>query len=260
MPRPRQAQITPNAPCAPIKATVGVCRFGFSGVNAGGAIALVGDSHAEHWRAALEVVTQALHWSGLSITQPSCPFTHATAVAPEPKRVQCTQWNQGVVQWFDQHPEINTVFTSDHPGPVLTSPGQNQQDAKVAGITSAWNALPATVKHIIVIRDVPFINQDTLPCVERAIAKREDAGLACALPRGRAVHRDPDVVAAQQLRSPRVQVVDLTQFLCGSRLCYPVVGGALVYRDFFDHLTRVFATTLGPFLLDQVARLMATWH
>jgi hypothetical protein len=45
-----------------------------------------------------------------------------------------------------------------------------------------------------------------------------------------------------------VQVIDLTHFMCGRRRCFPVVGGALVHKD-PTHLTRVFATTLGPYLL-----------
>ena len=151
------------------------------------------------------------------------------------------------------------MVVSDHPGPVIALPGQSRMEAWVAGITSAWDALPATIKHIIVIRDVPFIKEDTLACVERAIAKREDAGLTCAVPRAEALHRDPDVVAAEQLHSPRVQIVDLTHFFCGSRWCYPVIGGALVYSDDYDHLTSVFATTLGPFLLDKVEAQLASW-
>lgn len=259
VPTPSEAQIMPNTPCAPIKATINVCTFGVPAVTAVGTIALVGDSHAWHWRGAVEVVAQALHWQGLSSTRSSCPFTAGMTLLPEPKRADCTWWNRGVPQWIAQHPEISTVFTSDHPGPVTSARGQSLLAAQVAGITGAWRALPATVKHIIVIRDIPYVHEDTLPCIERAISKREDAGLACAVPRSSALHQDPMVVAAEQLHSPRVQVVDLTHLFCDSRLCYPVVGGALVYRD-ADHLTSVFATTVGPFLLHQVGTFMASWH
>jgi hypothetical protein len=42
--------------------------------------------------------------------------------------------------------------------------------------------------------------------------------------------------------------------MCDRRLCYPVVGGVLVHRN-AGHLTRLFATTMGPFLLGEVNRL-----
>ncbi len=35
--------------------------------------------------------------------------------------------------------------------------------------------------------------------------------------------------------------------MCSTRLCFPVVGGALVYKD-ATHLTAVFAKTLSPYL------------
>ncbi len=44
--------------------------------------------------------------------------------------------------------------------------------------------------------------------------------------------------------------------MCGRRTCLPVVGGALVHKD-ETHLTRVFATTLGPYLLRHVDRAFA---
>jgi hypothetical protein len=117
------------------------------------------------------------------------------------------------------------------------------------------------VKHVIVIRDVPFSQaSSTLPCVRRAIRKHVDAGRACAFPRRTAVRRDYYVVFARKLNSSRVQVVDLTQFFCGRRECYPVVGGALVYRDYYDHLTRAYSTSLAPYLLRQLQRLMSSWR
>jgi hypothetical protein len=47
-----------------------------------------------------------------------------------------------------------------------------------------------------------------------------------------------------------VRVADLTHYFCDTR-CYPVIGGALVHKD-IDHITAVYSTTLGPYLLRQV--------
>jgi hypothetical protein len=46
----------------------------------------------------------------------------------------------------------------------------------------------------------------------------------------------------------RVRLIDLTRLFCDRARCFPVIGGAYVYRD-FNHLNRVFAATLGPYLL-----------
>ena len=94
--------------------------------------------------------------------------------------------------------------------------------------------------------------------MERAINRHRLASTACAVRRRTAMHGDPDVVAAGRLRSPRVQVIDLTRLLCDERLCYPVVGRVLAYRD-ADHLTRAFAATAGPYLYQALRSLMAGW-
>jgi hypothetical protein len=165
-----------------------------------------------------------------------------------------------MIHWFLGQPEIATVFTSAHPWVAKHAAGESELDAQVAAITAAWAALPATVKHIIVIRDDPVIEFGTLPCVSAAIARHVDAGTACAFPRASALLVDPDVVAAERLHSPRVQVVDLTHFFCGNVVCYPVIGGALVYKDTFNHITETYSATLGPYLLRDVLALMKSWH
>ncbi len=118
-PTPGEAVLVPNAPCTPIEPVLNVCEFGVPAPQATATVALVGNSHAGHWRAALAVVAAALHWQGLSITRSSCPFLDAPVQLPEPERGECVRWHQGVVQWFDAHPEVATVFVSDHPGAVV---------------------------------------------------------------------------------------------------------------------------------------------
>ena len=260
VPTPAQALLIPAAPCSPFEAPISACTFGSPADSGGATVALVGDSHAEHWRAALWPVTEALGWSGVSLTRSSCQLSRAVPITTEPKQAACADWNRDVTQWLTDHPEVHTIFTSNHPGLVETAPGQSQRAARLEGIFSAFEALPSSVQHIIVIRDDPFVRGSTLPCVQRAIRRRIDAGRACAFPRRTALRLDYYVLAAKKLHSPRVQVVDMTHFFCGKRKCYPVVGGVLVYRDYFNHLTRTFGTTLGPYLLAKVQRLMRSWQ
>src|SRR4051794_8568611 len=63
VPKPASAQNRPNAPCT-LTATkpMNVCDFGVPRSKATDTIALVGDSHASHWRAALAVVARDKGW------------------------------------------------------------------------------------------------------------------------------------------------------------------------------------------------------
>jgi len=53
------------------------------------------------------------------------------------------------------------------------------------------------------------------------------------------------------MSSARVPVIDMTRYFCSARRCQSVIGGALVHKD-GAHLTRMFAATLGPFVLRAV--------
>lgn len=235
------------------------CRFGVAPGQARRTVVLVGDSHADHWRAALYPVALRLRWSVIVITHGSCPFSTVAQDAPSWKRDACVAWNDNVRTWFGQHPEVSAIVTSDHPGPVEREAGETMMNAWVRGTLGAWASLPQNVQHILVLRDVPFIHESTLPCVERTIRRHRDSSRACTLLRRRVVHHDPAVTAARRTKG-RAQAVDLTNFFCDRVRCHPVVGGALVYKDFEDHLTPVFAATLAPFILRDVRRLTASWR
>jgi hypothetical protein len=263
VPSPAIARTLPNSPCTTIEAGPPVCAFGVDAGHATETIAIVGDSHAGGLRAAVATVARAHGWRGLSITHSSCPLSTAVRALPDPVLFQrCADWKTRVFAWFQRHPEIHTVFVAGLSGGsgVLPAGGQDRFATAVAGYVGAWNALPPTVRHIVVMRDTPKARHTTAACIERAMALRRDAGIACAVPRSGALDPDPLVVAAARMRSPRVQVVDLTGAFCSDRLCFPVIGGALVFRD-VTHLTAVFAATLGPFLQRQVDGLMgsAAW-
>jgi SGNH domain (fused to AT3 domains) len=259
-PDPRIADSLPGAPCDFIEKrdVLSVCAFGRAPSDAVATVALVGDSHAAHWRGALEVVAQARGWRALSMMRSSCPLSKAVRDLDEPKFTLCRNWKTLVFQWFQEHPEIETVFVAGLTGGSGVKPagGRSQFRTAVAGFRRAWESLPPTVKKIIVIRDTPKTRPDVTQCVARAIQRRELPDRACSTSRSESLDADAAMVAARELRSPRVQSVDLTHYFCGRRRCYPVSGGVLVLRD-QHHMTATYSTTLGPMLLSKSAPLLA---
>jgi hypothetical protein len=252
LPSPRDAPLAQNSPCTPLQrdGVLSPCEFGVPAADARATVALIGDSHAAHWRAALEVVAQKRRWRGISITRSGCPYSRAAIELEKPARLpDCLAWNAQLPRWLARHPEIRTVFISQHiAGRVRVGTARNALAAKMAGLRAAWRALPASVTQIVVIRDTPLVGLQTLDCVRRARAALRDASRLCALPRRLVLAVDPAIVAAHRLRSRRVRAIDMTPFLCNKRRCFTVVGGALVYKD-GQHLTDTFATSLGPYLL-----------
>jgi hypothetical protein len=239
-----------------------VCTFGVPAAKAAAHFALIGDSHALHWRAALDVVAQAYGWQGHSITTAACFYSEAVSALVAGLREACMPWYRSAKRWFRAHPEITTVFVSQNaPTPVDVAPGQTGLGIKVDGFARAWKGLPRTVKHVVVIRDTPVISDGTVACVRRVVAVgKQRPGPACATPRSVAFagREDAAVAAVRAIGSKRFRYVDLTDYFCNRRECHPVIGGVLVHRD-IDHITPLYAQTLGPFLLRKVRFLMASW-
>lgn len=260
VPSPAKARTLPNSPCTPVpgQRNPPVCAFGAAPETATQTVALVGDSHAGHWRAALSAVATAKGWRGLSITHTSCPFQMAIRDLQGARRSDCVGWKWDVFSWFARHPEVSTVFVAGLSGGsgVVAAPGKSRFQTSVAGYLDAWSNFPDTVKHVIVIRDTPKFEHRTAACVERAMAGHTDAGSACARPRRTALDPDPAIAAAARLPASRFQTVDLTRYFCSRDRCFPVIGGALVLRD-NTHMTGVFSASLGPFLMTAVDGVLA---
>jgi hypothetical protein len=260
------ADYIPGSWCDPVAGDPApICAFGVPEAKARRHFALLGDSHALHWRRAVDVVALAERWRGYSITTAACPFTAAVRQLPPGLRPLCEDWYRLAMLWFKDHPEVDTVFTSSFaPLPlevhgVLTGGGKDLIDMKIAGYRRTWTALPKTVKHVIHIRDNPMTFQSTFDCVQRVIAEgTQPAGPACAMGHG-ALRYDTAVATAKLLRSRRYQYVDLSKYFCDATYCYPVIGGARVFKDAFGHLTTAYSRTLGPYLHREVRRLMKSW-
>jgi hypothetical protein len=152
---------------------------------------------------------------------------------------------------------VNTIFVSQLAGLDVRAPrGANPREYQVQGFIRAWRRLPRTVHRVVVLRDTPVNSENGPDCVLRAVRRGKPPGQACALSRSRALPPDPAAIAAGRPGTGRVRLVDLTSQMCSRRLCFPVVGGVLVHKD-NTHITNLFATTLGPFVLRQVNRLLA---
>ena len=245
-PTPDDAAITPNIACT--RGEVGdmatSCAVGVPAEKAVATVAMLGDSHAAHWRATMEAVARKEHWRVLEIARPHCPFSFSAPAATEAGASDCVAWNQRTLDYLAQNPAISTIFISNNARLPMAQRGFAY---RLDGFVRAFQALPASVTRAFVLRDPPTDRATSHDCVTRAVAHHWAPGTHCAVPRSRALVRDAGVSAAGQLGG-RLKTVDLTSFFCDRKRCFPVVGGVLVHKD-ADHLTQDFAATLGPYLL-----------
>ncbi len=234
---------------------LGACVFGTAPGRSRGHFAIIGDSHVIHWRPALRTLAAAARWTGYSFSRAGCFFSEAVGRFYE----DCVRWVRDFQAWIASHPEVDTVFvTSNADTWVATQPGESTLEVKVDGFARAWQALPATVTRLIVLRDTPRSTASTLACIERAArAARRSLAAACPLARSAALRDDAAVQTVRRLGSPRYRSIDLSNFMCSRANCYPVVGGVRVNADDEGHLNATFMRTLGPYLLREVRALFA---
>jgi hypothetical protein len=251
-PRPFDAFLWDNSPCRRLptqpRGPFAPCEFGVTGGGHGGSFLLIGDSHAMHWRAALQVVAEAKRWRGISVARPGCPFSTRVPRTPALGPGQCARLQREALGWLRAHPEIETLFVSNWAPPGSSPIGGN---AAYGGGAAQYGAMldrvPPSVKRIYVLRDIPGTSDRSVACVRARRRRGLPLVNACGAPRSAVLVGDPGATAAAA-RTPRARAVDLTRFFCGRSHCFPVIGGAYVYKD-HDHMNAVFAMSLGPYVL-----------
>jgi hypothetical protein len=249
-----------NLPCAELAEERGLalCRVGVPRRQARATVALVGDSHAAHWRAALNAVAHARRWHVIEMTHTACPLSTAVRALPDPERfARCARFKRQVFAWFARHrDEVDTVFAGGLSGGtgVLPRRGRGRFRSAVDGYVAGWRRVLRSVRRIVAFADTPKTHEPASGCIDLALALGNEPGRACATSRRFALDRDPILAAVRRIDSPRVRAIDLTHVFCAPDRCFPVVGGALVTRD-TTHLTATFSATLAPLLLREVDRL-----
>jgi hypothetical protein len=243
MPAPSDAELMPDLPCRPHHipryAPVVPCSFGAQFAAGPTRLALIGDSHAMSLRATADVAAQALGLKAVSLTQAGCGF--ATEVYPgwPPVDKHCRRHTQQVLRWLGAHPSIHIVILA-----ASALHGYTED-----GLAKLWSRIPDSVRRVYVVVDIPRVTYKTAGCVKAVRNRHAVSDGACAVPRDdQSLPHDPAPAAVAQ-SGPRVHLIDLTRYFCDSTHCFPVIGGAYVYRD-TNHMNLVFAPTLGPYLLE----------
>ncbi len=229
------------------------CDFGDR--QSGTSVVLFGDSHAEHWFPALEMIANQEHWHLLTLIKASCPPARVQVYNVTLKRedVECSLWRESALQRIVQlHP--NLVILSEKDGLVANHAGPTGRENRAVSAQDWGEGLRSTVSYLdshgvktLVISDVPREGFDVPICLSRAAA-HSWAKQDCVLPREAALNEDARQAESTAVRGIKTaRLVDFADKLCTGLLCQSVIDGEVVFRD-SNHLTSNFARKLAPFL------------
>ena len=206
-------------------------------------VLLFGDSHAQQWLPALDLLGKRLHWKVVAWTKAACPIADVTVYNDTLGRefTECEEWRQLTAERIENlSPDKVIVSQSDA---VI---GDQVTDVDWAdGTAQAVARLRGSGLDIEYIKDTPPLPYGQGPeCVATHL---DDVG-ACNVP-----VEDTDVFENRRARlydalhQVGIPTVDTQDLICGSKVCPMVVENMLVYRD-MGHITATYSRWLAPML------------
>ncbi|MEC3915041.1 acyltransferase family protein [Nocardia sp. CDC160] len=228
---------------------VTTCTYGDP--NAHRTIAVVGNSHAEHWIPAFQILGEEYHFRVVVYLKMGCPLT----VAEEPmykgqQNPDCRDWSAEVIDRLGvEHPDF--VFTT------ATRPSDSGGDETPQDYVDVWSALTERNLQLIGIRDTPWLRKNGIRY--RAIDCLAEGGnrISCGLPRTEALSpQNPAVAPAAAF--PNMHLIDLNDAVCEPDVCAVVEGNILIYHD-EHHLTASYSRSLAPELGRQLEPILDWW-
>lgn len=197
-------------------------------------VAVVGDSHAQQYAAALAVIAEQRNWSMVGMFRGACPMSVRSETVADDQG--CTDWNAAVHdQLVEMHPDaVLTLASRD------VRPGLHEQTPE--GFVQAWQRLDAAGIPVVAVRDNPRFDFNVVDCV----ATQGRGAPDCDVDRHTLYQPYPPWSVVPGV-PPNVVFADVSDGICDPALCRSEVGNVLVYMD-DNHLTATYAETLAPTL------------
>ena len=231
------------------------CYFGVPTDDASLLIALVGDSHAEHWVPAVDAMAKQRNWKVVTYLKGGCSFSQVlrTKDAVE-NHGSCARWNEKAFSKL-RRGGFDIILTSASTGHEYDKrTGETDLEAASRGLAKQWKAIEqATGARVIAIRDNPMMNFRPSTCLAALGSEAPARAAECSTPQAEGLLPDPQISAG---KISGVPVIDLTSFFCRNQSCPSVIGSVLVYRD-SNHLGGAYSRSLAPYLEQALNKVLA---
>ena len=260
---------TPIGRVAPAAASG--CVFGDP--NGSATVALFGDSHAEHWLAALDQLGRERGWRIVLMVQGGCPVSDApelVASGSDRRGRACARYREATIRrLIAMRPDVAVLSSYDEyvarDEAAATGRGIHGRvpaPAWARGLRRTYTRLGEAGVPVIAIRGTPYPGFDVPACLSRRAARLPMAD-ACEYARDEALHAAARAAQRSAVRDVAarglpVAAVDMADAVCPASRCGVTRAGLVVFTD-DNHLTASFtrgaAGTLGTRLDAALARM-----
>jgi peptidoglycan/LPS O-acetylase OafA/YrhL len=225
------------------------CRLG--PVNGKRKVALIGDSHSQHWQPALKRLAEERGWTVYVFMKNSCTVSDVPIWIKQNKAeyTACADWRSQMLDRVGSIEDLDAVVVGrwmDYRSLALNPDGSRTTPETVGAVWKEGSArsfarLASAAPRILVIRDVPRPDVDVPAC----LSKNGNDASKCDFPRAGHTYLDEPLAKAERAAAPKaVRFVDLTERLCPDDTCPVMEDGKVIYRD-NHHLTMSFSETLA---------------
>lgn len=235
--------------------STGECAFGDA--NAATTLALLGDSHAEHWLGGLDRAGKSRGWRIEAHVMGGCPvsdFSGLTSGASSRRYLECNRYREAMLTHLvAQKP--SAVILSSFDSYMETGDGPLaeylvHESAWTTGLRRTYSRLTRAGIRVIVIRGTPRIPFDVPTCLSRREAQLP-LSRSCTYEPNRAfiarARRAQDIAATNL----NVQFIDMNDQICATSRCETMRDGVVMFTD-DNHLTASFTRSLAPLLGDRI--------
>ncbi len=231
-------------------------------------IALVGDSHAQHWAPAFDAAGKSNGWRVLLATRSGCIPYEVPIYALRVERMDegCLAWGEAVRTSLmgNEHVDLFLVGRARGYIQAVRAADGTEVDRRVASsmIASAVTGFAAAIEgfsdRILILQDTPTAPEHIPECLDRTGPARADE---CDFP-VTVTELEVELIAAEQAgigaTSPgRTEILSLNDLVCPGGTCRALLrDGTITFRD-HSHMTAAFSRSLADGVADALQQYLA---
>lgn len=242
----REDRVADECWATTVETTAKPCEFGDR--SSATTLVLLGDSHAQHWLAALDRAGRESGWKVVAMVKGGCPVADMPGQThPRMKRFyrECTRYREAMLRRIvAMRPSAVILSSWDHyvAADGGASPWQVTPAMWRDGLRRTYARLHGAGIRTIAIRGTPRTWFDVPTCLSRRAAGLPFSR-SCTYDRGRAFV--PAAIAAQNeaARGLDVRFVDMNDQICATSRCGVLQGKRVIFTD-DNHLTASFSRSL----------------